>query len=273
MKNLIVWMLCIITAVTFSATILNASNNLLKMSLADTSVLSIQSDTCHCVTNDSAIIHLNLTNYTGVASVQVKIAFDSLLLTVKPATSTTRSSMLENVNSSITNNYIQVLMYSNSLDTIPSGTGVILNIPFALSSDAASGDSALLHISSLILSDQNAKVIPSKAVDEYIHFNTPGTQEKPFIKKFGISSISPNPVIGTVNIVYSIPATAHTSLKIYDSAGKLVRILIDEISEPAYYSTTWNANDNYGNKITSGTYFIKFATGNYKATRKLVLMR
>lgn len=83
----------------------------------------------------------------------------------------------------------------------------------------------------------------------------------------------PNPFNPTTSISFSIGSTTHVSLKIYDVAGRLVRVLFDEGREAGRYSEIWNGLDARGNAAASGVYFYRLETREFVETRKMVLLR
>ncbi|MDD2889696.1 MAG: DUF4434 domain-containing protein [bacterium] len=78
----------------------------------------------------------------------------------------------------------------------------------------------------------------------------------------------PNPFINKTTIKYSIPRTSFVSLKLYDVTGRCVKTLIAGERLPGYYREKLESK-NY----PAGVYFAKFKAGDYKETKKLVLMK
>ena len=78
----------------------------------------------------------------------------------------------------------------------------------------------------------------------------------------------PNPFNPTTRIQYSIASKQFVSLKVYDSLGKEVKILVNE-EKPA---GTYEANFSSKN-LPSGTYFYKIKAGEFVQTKKMVLLR
>lgn len=95
----------------------------------------------------------------------------------------------------------------------------------------------------------------------------------------------PNPFSQMTEVRYQIPAFApsshrgdvrspvHTTLKVYDLAGGIVRILVDERQKPGYYSVIWDGRDSNGRRAASGVYFYRLAAREYESTRKMILLR
>jgi len=90
----------------------------------------------------------------------------------------------------------------------------------------------------------------------------------PLPEKYSLSQNYPNPFNPITNIKFDIPETGFTRLEIYDALGRNVSTLIEKTLDPGSYSYDWDAS-NY----PSGVYFYKLETGNYKSTKKMVLIK
>jgi hypothetical protein len=66
---------------------------------------------------------------------------------------------------------------------------------------------------------------------------------------------------------------SHTTLKIYNILGQLVRTLVDEEKVSGNYKIIWDGKDNSGEEVGSGIYFYQLKTEEYSATKKMVLLR
>ncbi len=83
----------------------------------------------------------------------------------------------------------------------------------------------------------------------------------------------PNPFNPQTTIRFSIAEPAHVSLSIYDSAGRLVRVLVDEERKAKVYNELWDGRDRNGNAVTSGVYFYQLRSGSFTGTKKMILLR
>ncbi|MCK4352436.1 choice-of-anchor J domain-containing protein [candidate division WOR-3 bacterium] len=83
----------------------------------------------------------------------------------------------------------------------------------------------------------------------------------------------PNPFSTYTNIKFVIPMRTWTTLSIYDISGRLVRKLIDNKLDARDWTVTWDGRNSKGRKVSSGIYFVKLSTEDYKATRKLILLK
>jgi L-ascorbate metabolism protein UlaG (beta-lactamase superfamily) len=95
-------------------------------------------------------------------------------------------------------------------------------------------------------------------------------------KTFSLSQNYPNPFNPTTDIRYEIPdsrSPIHTTVTIHNILGQEVRTLVDEVKEPGYYSVQWDGTDEKGVMVSSGVYFYRLTTGDFSATKRMVLMK
>jgi len=92
---------------------------------------------------------------------------------------------------------------------------------------------------------------------------------------FSLFQNSPNPFNPVTTIQYSIPAgeSKHVTLNVYDLRGALVRTLVDDISNPGYYSIIWNGRDEVGTRVSSGIYLYQLKAGEFTKSNKMILMK
>ncbi|UCF78393.1 MAG: VCBS repeat-containing protein [Candidatus Eiseniibacteriota bacterium] len=85
----------------------------------------------------------------------------------------------------------------------------------------------------------------------------------------------PNPMNPSATIRYSVRETGRVSIRIYDVAGRLIRVLVDEEKAASHtpYSVVWNGKDDSGRRVASGVYFCRMETKNFASANKIVLLR
>jgi len=83
----------------------------------------------------------------------------------------------------------------------------------------------------------------------------------------------PNPFNPSTRIAFGVVEAGHVSLRIYDTAGRLVRVLVDEERPAARYEEAWDGRDTAGRQIASGIYFCRLKAGVFEETRKMMLVR
>ncbi len=83
-----------------------------------------------------------------------------------------------------------------------------------------------------------------------------------------ITSLSPNPFNASTILSYELRATSFVSLKIYDTAGRLVTTLVDGWREAGMHNATFD-----GSNLASGIYLAKLEAGEFSNVQKLVLLK
>jgi hypothetical protein len=78
----------------------------------------------------------------------------------------------------------------------------------------------------------------------------------------------PNPFNPSTTIKYVLSEKNFVSLKVYDILGREVKTLVNEIKEAGTYSIEFNASE-----LPSGVYFYTLTSGNFLATKKLILLK
>ena len=83
----------------------------------------------------------------------------------------------------------------------------------------------------------------------------------------------PNPFNGHTTISYSLEKPEHVSVRIYDTAGRLVRTIENRDRPAGSYQVVWNGRDDASRPVASGIYFMKMNAGAYGQSRKIVYLR
>jgi hypothetical protein len=87
-----------------------------------------------------------------------------------------------------------------------------------------------------------------------------------------LGQCQPNPFISHTSIRLGLPKRSEVSLKIYSSAGGLVKTLVSGLKTPGYHNAVWNGCDEQGKKVPNGVYFYRLEAGDFRVTKKMVKM-
>lgn len=127
--------------------------------------------------------------------------------------------------------------------------------------------------------------------DVQINFAPTSVEEEPVSVpiQFSLDQNYPNPFNPTTAIQYTVGSiqmkavdgglwtadgpSVHTTLRIFNILGQLVKTLVDEEMTSGNYQVIWDGKDKNGEEVASGIYFYQLATEKKKVTRKMVLLR
>ena len=73
-------------------------------------------------------------------------------------------------------------------------------------------------------------------------------------ENYTLSQNYPNPFNPVTTIEFGLPKPGFVEISIYDINGKLVRKLVSQQRSAGNHIIIWNANDELGNRMTSGIY-------------------
>lgn len=86
--------------------------------------------------------------------------------------------------------------------------------------------------------------------------------------KFELNNNYPNPFNPSTKISYSIVKRGLVTLTVFNSLGKQIDVLVNEIKEPGSYEIIFDAKN-----LASGIYFYTLKNGGQSQTKKMVLLR
>ncbi len=83
----------------------------------------------------------------------------------------------------------------------------------------------------------------------------------------------PNPFNPSTDIAFDLPAARHVTVSVYDAAGRLVAMLLDDRLPAARHTTRWTGCDRSGRPVAAGTYIWRLEAGPWSASGKLQLVK
>lgn len=99
----------------------------------------------------------------------------------------------------------------------------------------------------------------------------PGQQRGPKIRL--MLGNYPNPANPSTQIVYALPEAAAVKLSIFNIRGQLVREFDMGYQNAGSYQKVWDARDQSGMVVPSGTYIYRLQAGNEMATQRFLLLK
>ncbi len=91
---------------------------------------------------------------------------------------------------------------------------------------------------------------------------------------FSMEQNYPNPFNPGTEIRYQIPFPQKVELAVYDTKGRLIRMLVNSFQAAGIYSRKWDGRDGHGLRAASGIYFYHLRVGSSFAIRhKMALLQ
>jgi hypothetical protein len=91
--------------------------------------------------------------------------------------------------------------------------------------------------------------------------------------EYNLSQNYPNPFNPSTNIEFSLPEEASVILEIYDSMGRRVSTLVNEVYPAGYHSIVWNGRKSDGATVSTGMYFCRIIAEDYSSTKKMTFLK
>ena len=95
----------------------------------------------------------------------------------------------------------------------------------------------------------------------------------PVPDRFTLSQNYPNPFNPITKIRYQVPRKEHISLMVFNMMGQHVATLVDEETEPGYYTAEWDGRDFSGREASTGIYVYRLLSSDQTITKRMVKMR
>ena len=89
---------------------------------------------------------------------------------------------------------------------------------------------------------------------------------------FSLYQNHPNPFNPSTNISYQLAKNSHVKITIHNTLGKLVKILVDEFQSSGFRTIKWNGENSNNDNVSSGIYFYSIQSGEFQATKKMILL-
>ena len=95
------------------------------------------------------------------------------------------------------------------------------------------------------------------------------------IDNFSLNNIYnyPNPFNPITTLEYDLPEDAVVNITIYDMMGRVVNTLVNGSQTAGYKSIQWDATNNLGDPVSAGLYIYTIQVGEFRQTKKMVLLK
>ena len=113
-------------------------------------------------------------------------------------------------------------------------------------------------------------------------FGTPGSINSGFLSnnkelitssRIEIFNNYPNPFNPTTSIRYYLPENSHIKVTIYDLLGSTIKNIADDFRYFGYHKHQWDATNNQGQPVSAGVYLYAIEAGDFRQTKKMILLK
>jgi len=83
----------------------------------------------------------------------------------------------------------------------------------------------------------------------------------------------PNPFNPTTEINFALPKACDATLEVYNITGQKVATLVDGTLEAGEHTVQWDSRDQSGVSVASGIYLYRLTAGEFRDTKKMILLK
>ena len=83
----------------------------------------------------------------------------------------------------------------------------------------------------------------------------------------------PNPFNPTTQIRYGLKENTYVSINIYNLMGKHIKSFVNMSQDAGYQTIHWNATDASGQPVPAGMYIYSITAGDFRSTKKMILLK
>ena len=83
----------------------------------------------------------------------------------------------------------------------------------------------------------------------------------------------PNPFNPTTQIRYGLKENTYVSINIYNLMGKHIKSFVNMVQDGGYQTIHWNATDASGHPVPAGMYIYTITAGDFRQTKKMILLK
>ena len=153
-----------------------------------------------------------------------------------------------------------------------------------LSGEIISGDTMSMSLSMMPQQDQNeyetaTLFLEGMAMSQSIDIDmitdpeTAGVNNDVLPNKYALHQNYPNPFNPVTTLSYNLPKDQLVNITIFDIMGKQVNRLVNSQQLAGYRTVQWNATNDLGESLSAGVYLYSIEAGEFRQTKKMVLLK
>lgn len=88
-----------------------------------------------------------------------------------------------------------------------------------------------------------------------------------------LKSPYPNPFNPITQINFEVPEQSFLTISVYNLNGELIKVLTEKEYSSGRYQLNWNAENQFGQAVSTGMYFIRLSSGSFNQTKKILFLK
>ena len=94
-----------------------------------------------------------------------------------------------------------------------------------------------------------------------------------FPDKLRIYNAYPNPFNPVTSLSYDLPYNSVVKITVHDMMGRVVKTLVNDSQTAGFKSVQWNATNDKNEPVSAGLYLYTIQAGEFRQTKKMVLLK
>ena len=163
-----------------------------------------------------------------------------------------------------------ILYYSTS--GTPPGYNVTPNVPFTINAD----EGEVIHFYytySYNGMEENTSADPHSYEIGSCNESNLSISENVLPSTFALYDNYPNPFNPITSFRYDLAEDGLVNITIYDMMGRIVKTLINSDQTAGYKSIMWNATNDSNEPVSAGLYLYTIQAGDFRQTKKMILLK
>ena len=108
---------------------------------------------------------------------------------------------------------------------------------------------------------------------EIVQLSTLSNDNTNVAERFMLHQNYPNPFNPMTTLRYDIPEDAFVKFRVFDMSGNAVKTLVNKTMTSGFKSIRWDATNNLGQPVSAGVYLYTIEAGEFRQTKKMILLK
>ncbi|HPG39243.1 MAG TPA: FlgD immunoglobulin-like domain containing protein [bacterium] len=172
---------------------------------------------------------------------------------------------------------IEIILLVSKNRLILPNKGSLMNISYSVAAEAPQGQVYALGFNEVTVMDKNNQKLPFTVQDGsflIIEETNSGINDNGItVDTYELTQNYPNPFNPETRIQYRVPFTQQVRLDIFNTAGQLVKNLVNYTVGAGTHTVVWSGMNEVGMSVPAGVYFYRIQAGEFELTKQLALIR